>query len=242
MNDLHTRPGEGSGAGPAPSRIRVWDLPVRLFHWLMAFSFAGAYLTAEMDGWRLIHVTLGYTMAALACFRILWGFAGTDYAKFASFVRGPRATLAYVRSLLRGRPQHFTGHNPAGAVAILLMLGIAIALAGSGWLLYTERAGEWMEDVHELIANLMLAVVLVHIGGVLIASLIHRENLVKAMITGRKRAEAGAPAQRLRAGTALILLLAVLAFWWWQAGQAEAPANGDARPALHDRPHAGDDD
>jgi cytochrome b len=80
----------------------------------MAFCFAGAYLTAEMDAWRQVHVTLGYTMAALVCFRIVWGFAGTDYARFSSFVRGPRATLSYLRSMFSGRPQHFTGHNPAG--------------------------------------------------------------------------------------------------------------------------------
>lgn len=242
MNDIHARPGEGHVSAAASPQIRVWDLPVRLFHWLMAFSFAGAYLTAEVDQWRLVHVTLGYTMAALVCFRILWGFFGTAYARFSSFVRGPRATLAYVRSMFSGRPQHFIGHNPAGAVAIMSMLAIAIVLAGSGWLLYTERAGEWMEDAHELIANLMLVVVLVHIGGVLAASLMHRENLAKAMITGRKRAEAGVPAQGLRAGTALVLLLSVLAFWWWQGGHAEAPANGAAPTASQNREQHSDDD
>jgi len=220
MNDIHS--------GATPPQIRVWDLPVRIFHWLMAFSFAGAYLTAEADNWRQVHVTLGYTMAALVCFRILWGFFGTYYARFASFVRGPKATLSYLQSMLQGRPQHFTGHNPAGAVAIVLMLGIAMALAGSGWLLYTERAGEWMEDVHELIANLMLAVVLVHIAGVLVASFIHRENLAKSMITGRKHAAPGTKGQGLRTGTALLLLLAVLALWWWQGSHADAPAAGRA--------------
>lgn len=242
MNHMHARPAEGKAPGCAPSRIRVWDLPVRLFHWLMAFCFAGAYLTAEMDAWRQVHVTLGYTMAALVCFRIVWGFAGTDYARFSSFVRGPRATLSYLRSMFSGRPQHFTGHNPAGAVAIVLMLAIAIALAGSGWLLYTERTGQWMEDVHELIANLMLAVVLIHIGGVLAASLMHRENLAKAMITGRKQAASGAPQQGLRAGTALVLLLAVLAFWWWQGSSAQTPALGATPAAAPHDGHGGDDD
>ncbi len=242
MNDMRACPGEGNDPESTPPLIRVWDLPVRVFHWLMAFSFAGAYLTAEADEWRLVHVTLGYTMAALVCFRILWGFFGTDYARFSSFVRAPRVTLAYVRSMFSGRPQHFTGHNPAGAVAIMLILVIAIILAASGWLLYSKQAGEWMEDAHELIANLMLLVVLVHIAGVLAASLMHRENLAKAMITGRKRAEAGAPAQGLRAGTALLLLLAILAFWWWQGVYAEAPARGDAPTAQQHKQNDSDDD
>lgn len=185
MNDPHARRQDGV----PPSLIRVWDLPVRLCHWLMAACFAGAYLTSELDEWRWLHVTFGYTMAALVGLRIVWGLVGSRYARFSSFVRGPQAVLAYLRSLLSGRPQHFTGHNPAGAVAIVLMLGLALAVAGSGWLLYTERAGEWMEEVHETLANLMLAVVLVHIGGVLVSSLLHRENLAKAMITGRKRGD-----------------------------------------------------
>lgn len=242
MNDTQTRPAPGNHAVSTPPLAPVWDLPVRLFHWLMAFSFAGAYLTAELDDWRLVHVTLGYTMAALVCFRIVWGFAGTRYARFSSFVRGPSATLAYVKSMFGGRPAHFTGHNPAGAVAIILMLAITLALAGSGWLLYTERAGEWMEETHELIANLMLGVVLVHIAGVLVASLLHRENLAKAMITGRKRAEAGAPPQRLRTGTALLLLLAVLGFWWWQGAHSDAPAGGATPSAREHSRHHGDDD
>lgn len=242
MNDTQASSVKGNDAGATPLRVRVWDLPVRLFHWLMAFSFAGAYLTAELDGWRPVHVTLGYTMAALVGFRVVWGFVGTEHARFASFVRGPKTTLAYVRSMFSGRPQHFTGHNPAGAVAIMLMLAIAIALAASGYLLYTERAGEWIEEAHELIANLMLAVVLAHIVGVLSASLMHRENLAKAMITGRKRSASATPAQSLRTGTALLLLLAVLGFWWWQGAHPDAPASGATPPAREHGRHGSDDD
>lgn len=182
-------PRRAESAPSIPPLVPVWDLPVRLFHWLTALCFAGAYLTSELDDWRWLHVGFGYTMAALVGLRIVWGFVGSRHARFSSFVRGPGAVLAYLRSLLGGRPQHFTGHNPAGAVAIVLMLALALLLTGSGWLLYTERAGEWMEEVHEAVATLMLAVVLVHIAGVLAASLLHRENLVKAMITGRKRGD-----------------------------------------------------
>ena len=97
------------------SSTLVWDLPVRLFHWLLVLCFAGAWLTAESEHWRLVHVTLGYTMAALVAFRIVWGLLGTRYARFSSFVRGPSAVLAYLRSLSGPKPEHHTGHNPAGA-------------------------------------------------------------------------------------------------------------------------------
>lgn len=243
MKDIQAAPGEGENHSQVQGPIQVWDLPVRLVHWLMVFCFAGAYLTAEMDAWRLVHVTLGYTMAALVCFRLGWGFFGTYHARFSSFVRGPRATLAYLRSLPSGRPQHFTGHNPAGAVAILLMLAIALALTASGWLLYAEKAGAWMEEVHELIANLMLAVIALHVVGVLVASRLHRENLVKAMFTGRKRGVQAGPAQGpgLRGGIAFLLLLLVLGFWWWQGSGADIPGDGEVA-ASRERSHAGAED
>jgi cytochrome b len=195
--------------------VLVWDLPVRVFHWLLAFSFAGAYLTAEADGWRAVHVTLGVTAVALACWRIVWGFAGTRYARFSSFVRGPAAVAGYLRSLLRGQPQHFTGHNPAGALAILAMLALTLAAGVTGLILYTG-GGEWLEEVHETLANLMLAVVIVHIAAVVLSSWLHRENLVRAMITGRKQAEAGATGGRSHRALGVLLLAAVLGFWYWQ--------------------------
>jgi len=170
-----------------PRAIRVWDAPVRVFHWLMVLSFAGAWLTAESERWRLVHVTLGYTMAGLVAFRLLWGLAGSRHARFADFVRGPRAVARYLRSMLQGRPEHHAGHNPAGGWAILALLVLAALTAATGWATYNELAGEWLGEVHETAANLMLALVGVHVAGVLLGSWLHRENLVKAMFTGRKR-------------------------------------------------------
>src|SRR6516162_5168079 len=106
MNTASASPAESSGEMPEPAsgirRVLVWDAPVRVFHWLMVFSFAGAYLTAESERWRLVHVTLGYTMVGLVAFRIVWGLVGTRYARFSNFVRGPAAIANYVRGLVRG--------------------------------------------------------------------------------------------------------------------------------------------
>src|SRR5687768_12397171 len=109
MNDLSASRAEQPTGVAARRGILVWDAPVRVFHWLMVLAFAGAYLTAESERWRLLHVTLGYTMMGLIGFRIVWGLIGTRYARFTQFVRGPAAVMAYFGAMLRGRPQHYTG-------------------------------------------------------------------------------------------------------------------------------------
>lgn len=167
-------------------RILVWDLPVRMFHWLMVACFAGAWLTAESESWRLAHVALGYTMAALVAFRIVWGFVGTRHARFADFVKGPSAVADYVKGLLAGRPAHVVGHNPAGAVAILALLALTLVVGATGYATYNDLGGHWLEEGHEVAAGFMLGVVVVHLAGVVVGSIAHRENLVRAMITGRK--------------------------------------------------------
>ena len=172
---------------PKASRILVWDLPLRLFHWLLAASFAGAFLTAESERWRDIHVMLGYTMLALVAFRVAWGVFRHPVRPLRELrVRSRRACVSYLRSLLTGAPHQYTGHNPAGSWAIFALLGCAIAAAGTGLALYNEVGGRWMEHLHEFVANAMLAVVAVHVAGVAAGSLLHRENLVRAMFTGYK--------------------------------------------------------
>ena len=242
MNTTSASPVEGLAPVAAARRILVWDAPVRAFHWLMVLCFAGAWITAESEQWRLLHVTLGYTMAGLVVFRLLWGFVGTRHARFRSFVRGPKAVWLYVGSLLRGQPEHHTGHNPAGALAIVGLLGLAAAVTFTGWATYNEVWAGWPEELHEGIANAMLALVGLHVAGVIVASWTHGENLVGAMITGRKP---GTPADSLRRawhGLAALMIATVLAFWWWQL---QLPINGATagdRPAAAGRLPANDDD
>lgn len=214
--------------------VLVWDAPVRVFHWLMALSFAGAYITAESERWRLVHVTLGYTVAGLVVFRLLWGLVGTRHARFASFVRGPKAALRYLGALLRGRPEHHAGHNPAGALAIVALLLLAGAVTATGWAHYSQLGGDWLEELHEGVANAMLALVGIHIVAVVVSGWLHRENLVGAMLTGRRRVS---PQEGIRSAwraVAGLLLVAVLGFWWmqWQDAPTGAMASEQAAPTT----------
>jgi cytochrome b len=205
-----------SVATSAPRRPLVWDAPVRAFHWLMVASFAGAWITAESERWRLAHVTLGYTVAALVVFRVLWGLVGTRHARFSSFVRGPRAVARYLGSLLRGRPERHAGHNPAGALAIVALLALALAVVASGWATYNDLFGGWLDEAHEALATGMLAVAGVHVAGVLLGSWLHRENLIGAMITGRKPVRPDEGIRHAWHAVAVLMLVAAPGFWWLQ--------------------------
>lgn len=250
MNVMSASPADAATANGSAESLRpvkIWDAPVRVFHWLMVLCFAGAWITSDSEHWRLLHVTFGYTMAGLVGFRLLWGLLGTRHARFTDFVRGPRAVAAYAGSLLRGRPEHHVGHNPAGAVAIVALLVLTLIVTAAGWATYNEVGGEWLEELHEGAANTMMAVVLVHVAGVLLGSWMHGENLVRSMVTGRKLGTPGDAIRRAWGGLAALMLAAVLGFWWlqWQdaptAGGADHPALVQHRAAPgHDGDH--DDD
>jgi cytochrome b len=187
-----------------------------MFHWGLVGAFATAWLTA--DELQPVHEIAGYTVAALVAFRLVWGFVGSRYARFAQFLRGPGSTLAYLGDMTRGKERRYLGHNPIGAVMIVALLGTLSGTAFTGWLMeepgrvamlpdmpaivapvwadddgdereYSER-GEVegpLKEVHETLANLMLLLVALHVGGVVLASFRHHENLARAMITGEKR-------------------------------------------------------
>ena len=228
-------------------RILVWDLPVRLFHWMLAISFVGAWLTAESERWRDVHVMLGYTAGVLVVLRNLWGIVGTRHARFASFVQGPRRVVAYLRSLAAGRPEHTAGHNPAGGWAIVTLLVLTLAVVATGLVVEADLGPRGFDDVHEAFATAMLVVVGIHVAGVIVGSLAHRENLVRAMFTGRKR---GAPAEAIRGPrrVAAAVLVAIVAGLWAgllptpgvTSGESLTAITAKAPPTRH-RERSGDD-
>lgn len=177
----------------------VWDPVVRIGHWTLVIAFFTAYFT---EGEPPLHMWAGYLLAAVILLRLLWGFIGSRHARFRDFVYSPRQITDYLGSLLRGRPRHYRGHNPAGGLMILLLLLCLALTGGSGMALYavedhagpfaelvafSESSEELWEKVHEFFGNLTLLLVVIHVAGVVLSSLLHRENLVKAMVTGRKQ-------------------------------------------------------
>ena len=196
--------------------IRVWDAPTRVFHWLLVLSFAGAYLTSESERWSLVHITLGYTLGGLITFRLIWGFVGTRYARFTSFVKGPSEVLQYAKSMATLKPKHFVGHNPLGAVAIVLLIVSGIAIVVTGYAAFNEIGGEWVAELHEIASHIMLILVGIHIVGVIAASWLHKENLARAMVNGFKQGKAADGISRVWVSVAVVLVAAVLGFWYLQ--------------------------
>jgi cytochrome b len=193
---------------PTPNgTIRVWDLPLRVFHWALVIAIAVAFLSSEEDSvinqW---HVLSGWVVAILIIFRLVWGFIGGEHSRFSDFVR-PSRIGDHLRSLFRGHRQRALGHNPLGAVAVILLLALAAATVWTG-----AFGGEGAEDLHEIIGWTLLAMVGVHIGAVIIMSLLERENLVRAMVTGYKSAarHPGALGARPPSLIALVVALAVV--------------------------------
>lgn len=168
--------------------IPVWDPLVRIFHWSLVTSFAIAWLTG--DEWMSVHEWAGYAAGALVAFRIVYGLLGPRYARFSQFIRGPATTIGYLEAVIFNREQRYIGHNPLGGLMVLALLGAIGITAFTGWLMTTDAywGVAWVETVHEIFANGMLILVSLHLCGVLLSSVRHKENLVRAMVTGRKPA------------------------------------------------------
>lgn len=190
-------------------KILVWDIPTRLFHWLFAVAFAVAYIAGEEESLMPVHVFAGLLILVLIAFRLVWGLLGSRYAKFSSFLFSPLAAMRYAIEMVRGNARHFIGHNPAGSWAIygLLLLGAAASITG----LLTLLSGESYKEIHEVLSNAMLVLVIAHIIGVVVGSLLHKEHLAKSMVNGYKQgnAEDGIPSPRYLGAAVLLVIVAV---------------------------------
>lgn len=199
------------------ARILVWDLPTRLFHWLFAGSFAAAFTIGQVvddDAAAFkLHMLLGGVMAFMVLLRVVWGLVGSRHARFASFAFGPRAIVDYLGRALRGQETHHAGHNPGSSVAILLMLALALGLAGTG--AFMSRGGEVLEEAHEVLAYLMVTVVAVHVAGVAWHTYRHRENITRGMIDGHKVAD---PEQGIGSTHPVVAVVFLALVGLWTAG------------------------
>jgi len=185
------------------SQTKIWDPLVRFFHWSLVSAFAIAYITE--DDFLTIHSWAGYLILALLGIRFIWGFIGTHYARFTDFIYSPANIIQFLKDTFRFRAKRYLGHNPAGgAMVILLMISLLITTTTGVLLLgaeehagplahwFTQGGDFWggiLEEVHEFFANFTLLLVFAHVIGVIAESLIHKENLVTAMITGYKRSK-----------------------------------------------------
>ena len=184
-------------------RTRVWDSLVRVFHWSLAGSFTLAYLSE--DDFLTLHVWAGYTIIGLILLRLIWGFIGSRYARWSDFVKKPSEIAQYIKSAARFKANRYLGHNPAGGAMVVALIICLIATTFSGLAVYggqefsgpfapmlsdiPERWAHTLEEVHETLANLTLILVGLHLAGVAFSSLQHKENLVRAMITGFKNTQ-----------------------------------------------------
>lgn len=179
---------DATGNETTTRTVTVWDSAVRVLHWGLAVAFATAYLTGE-EIWTL-HESAGFAVAAIVGLRLIWGAVGGGHALFSDFVRGPAAIAGYLRDLATGRPRRYLGHNPAGGFFAVGLLLLTAATAVSGWAQTYQPSsllGPLMHEAHEALANVTLGAVVVHIAAAVVMSLAHKENLPRAMVTGRKR-------------------------------------------------------
>ena len=187
----------------ADERIKVWDFPLRLFHWLLVAAIALAFLSSEEDSplnqW---HIVSGWVAGILIVFRLVWGFVGGEHSRFSDFIR-PSRIGSHISALMKGRGEPSLGHNPLGAVAVVILLVLAGVTVWTG-----AFSGESAEDLHELVGWTLLAMIGIHILAVLVMSVLERENLVRAMISGTKPALRHPGARNARAPRAAALLFA----------------------------------
>jgi cytochrome b len=183
-------------------KVKVWDLPTRLFHWFLVFSFIAAYLSSEFH-LGFLHYLIGYFLCLLLPARIFWGFTGNKYARFKSFIFSPQETLAYVRSMRQNNLIHYYGHNPAGALMVFALFGLLFLIFMTGLITLAvidfegpllflanyldDETSYAVRHLHGWLIDIALVVIPLHVLGAVVGSFQHKENLVRAMVTGNKK-------------------------------------------------------
>jgi cytochrome b len=180
--------------------VRVWDIPVRGFHWLLAFSILGLFITGKLGGnWMEWHKKIGFFVLGLIAFRIVWGFIGSEHARFKNFVRGPGTVFTYAKSLFSEKSEKYIGHNPMGGLSVLALLAAVGFQAASGLFsnddimlegpyasMVSKAFSDQMTKLHHLNSNLILILIGVHLSAIAFYAVYKQENLIEAMITGEK--------------------------------------------------------
>lgn len=244
----------GRAASASAERIPVWDIPTRVFHWALAGLLLTSWLTGENEAAAQVHRLSGEVIAGLIVFRVIWGFVGGEHARFAGFLKGPRAVSDHLNHLMRGRAAPTLGHNPLGGVSVLLLLASVSFVVVTGLFSAGDegpggplvgRFGWDLSALHEPAFRILQGLVALHLLGVVVTSIASRDNLAAAMITGfkRRRREAHAvPARRASMGALLVavaLAVAVSAYLMSLPQPSSAGANAQVeRQAGADRGEA----
>lgn len=239
-------------------QILVYDLPTRLFHWLFAGFFITAFAISNLvddESARFsLHMLAGLGMVFVVVLRVAWSLVGTRHARFTDLALKPALLLAYFRDLFSAQGRRWQGHNPASSWAAVLMVGLALGLGTTGYLMATGPESHTLKEVHEVLANTFLVVVLLHLAGIMVHVLKHRDRLPAAMVTGRKEAPDGPP-EEVRsvpvAGLAFLACTALFVAYLLQHYDAQARTLdlfgttmqlGESDAGDHDRSRHGDDD
>ncbi|MFN3912845.1 cytochrome b/b6 domain-containing protein [Hyphomonas sp.] len=237
-------------ATPAPRKLRVWDLPTRLFHWSLLALVLVSWFSGGEEDTAVIHRLSGMALAGLIVFRFIWGFAGNEHARFASFFPNPGAILAHLKNTASGKPDRHLGHNPAGGVAVFLLLAsvsacVITGLFSSGEGLsgpFVTMFGLDMSEIHELAFRALQALVALHLLGVVVETWRARDALVPAMITGQKTRRAGEPGSDAKPGSAIGLVIALLIGGATSAGLWALPAPAPAEDGGRGSEQRGEED
>ncbi len=192
-------------------RMLAWDSPIFFTHWLLAFCFVGVIITQESEKFRLVHVTLGYTMLGIVGFRLIWGFIGSKYARFTTIKPRFLRVRENIQAILSGNKEFSIGLNAIGFIAAYLLMALVLLVSASGYLVFNEIGPELISEIHELIGNLLITVVVVHVGSIVLNAIYQRLQKSNAEVVTK----IGGLAQRARPykWVSIIILLIVINFW-----------------------------